>query len=117
LRNGPPACHAQSLRRPGCRDPFLLWRINESLSRPGNATSTSFREVFCKHFYLTTSGNFSDTALACTIDEMGADHVLFSVDWPYIRNTDATAWLSRAKLSEGDRIKIFGDNANALLKL
>jgi 2,3-dihydroxybenzoate decarboxylase len=97
--------------------PFLLWRINESLSRPGNAVSSSFRDVFRKHFYLTTSGNFSDTALACSIAEMGADRILFSVDWPYIGNCLGTKWLSNAALSETDRAAIFGGNAKTLLKL
>jgi predicted TIM-barrel fold metal-dependent hydrolase len=97
--------------------PFLLWRINESLSRPGNAASASFRDVFRKHFYLTTSGNFSDTALACAIAEMGADRILFSVDWPYIGNRLGTDWLSNAALSEADKAAIFGGNATTLLKL
>ena len=97
--------------------PFLLWRINESLSRPGNAASLSFRDVFRKHFYLTTSGNFSDTALACAIAEMGADRILFSVDWPYIGNGLGTKWLSNAALTETDRAAIFGGNAKTLLKL
>src|SRR5215510_12728880 len=35
--------------------PFLLWRINHSLSRPGNKP-LAFRDTFCSHFYVTTSG-------------------------------------------------------------
>src|SRR4051812_38156952 len=37
--------------------PFLLWRINHALSRPGNRR-VSFRDQFSQHFYITTSGNF-----------------------------------------------------------
>jgi len=65
--------------------PFLLWRMNQSFSRPGNQ-GVSFAETFRKHFYLTTSGNFSDTALACSVAEVGVDRILFSVDWPFISN-------------------------------
>jgi 2,3-dihydroxybenzoate decarboxylase len=96
--------------------PFLLWRIDQSFSRPGNHAN-SFRDTFRKHFYLTTSGNFSDTALACSIAEMGVDRILFSVDWPFISNAMGTDWLQRAPLAEADRAKIFSGNAVKLLGL
>ncbi len=96
--------------------PFLLWRINQSFSRPGNK-GNSFAGTFRKHFYLTTSGNFSDTALACSIAEMGVERILFSVDWPFISNKLGTDWLESAALSDADKAKIFGGNAKALLKL
>ena len=37
--------------------PFSLWRIDQAMSREGNRAS-SFRDAFCEHFYITTSGNF-----------------------------------------------------------
>src|SRR5712691_2773058 len=46
--------------------PFLVWRIDQSLSRPGGK-SMSFRDAFCNHFYITTSGNFSNPALLCCV--------------------------------------------------
>jgi 2,3-dihydroxybenzoate decarboxylase len=97
--------------------PFLLWRIDQSLSRPGNSGGSSFRDAFREHFHLTTSGNFSDTALACSIAEMGIDRILFSVDWPFIGNDLATSWLKRSTLSADDKAKIFSANAQRLLKL
>jgi 2,3-dihydroxybenzoate decarboxylase len=96
--------------------PFLLWRMNQSFSRPGNQ-GVSFADTFRKNFYLTTSGNFSDTALACSIAEMGVDRIMFSVDWPFISNALGTSWLAQSALSDGDKIKIFGANAKKLLKL
>jgi predicted TIM-barrel fold metal-dependent hydrolase len=96
--------------------PFLLWRMNQSFSRPGNQ-GVSFADTFRKHFYLTTSGNFSDTALACSVAEMGIDRILFSVDWPFIPNTLGTTWLAQSALSDGDKVKVFGGNAKTLLGL
>jgi predicted TIM-barrel fold metal-dependent hydrolase len=96
--------------------PFLLWRIDQALSRPGNEAN-SFREIFRKHFYLTTSGNFSDTALACSVAEMGVDRILFSVDWPFVSNAMGTEWLAQAALQDADKAKIFGGNAAQLLNL
>lgn len=96
--------------------PFHLTRIDEALSRPGNQPS-SFADVFRKHFWVTTSGFFSDTALRCCIDEMGVDRVLFAVDWPFVSNKSGTDWLMAAPISQEDRVKIAGENAEKLLKL
>ena len=96
--------------------PFLLGRIDETLSRPGNKGG-SFREVFCEHFYLTTSGNFSDAALLCSMLELGADRIMFSVDWPFASNQAGVTWLKSAPISPDDKVKIFGENARHLLKL
>ncbi len=95
--------------------PFLLWRIDESLSRSNRATP--FRETFRKHFYLTTSGNFSDTALTAAITEMGIDRIMFSVDWPFISNKAASDWLKASALSPADKVKVFGQTAKTLLRL
>ena len=40
--------------------PFYLWRISHGLR--GNDGGKSFRDTFCDHFYVTTSGFFSDPA-------------------------------------------------------
>jgi hypothetical protein len=49
--------------------PFYLWRISMGLARDGRG-GKSFRDTFCEHFYITTSGFFSDPALLCCMMEM-----------------------------------------------
>ena len=98
--------------------PFSLWRITHALARPGNrATSSSFRDDFCKHFWITTSGNFSNPALLCCVMEMGVDRILFSVDYPFVANTPAADWIPTIPLSAADKTKILSGNAERLLKL
>ena len=96
--------------------PFLLWRIDAALSRPGNE-QLSFRQKFSEHFYITTSGFFSDAALLCSVMEMGVDRILFAVDWPYVENSPATQWMERVPLCAEDREKILGGNTRRLLRL
>ncbi len=96
--------------------PFLLPRIDEALSRPENASS-SFADVFRTNFHITTSGFFSDTALQCCLEAMGADHVLFAVDWPYVSNTDGVTWLRNCPIEDGVKSAIFSGNAKKLLRL
>lgn len=96
--------------------PFSLWRIDQALSRKGNR-SVSFRDTFCEHFYITTSGNFSDPAMLCSIMEMGTDRILFAVDWPFVENRPGTQWMERISLSSEDKAKILSGNAKKLLKM
>lgn len=95
--------------------PFLLARIDEALSR--DTPMKNFRSYFCRHFYVTTSGFFSDPALLCCLQELGADRILFSVDWPFASNAAGADWIRRVALSEEDRRKICYDNARRLLQL
>ena len=94
--------------------PFLLWRIDQALSRTETPLE-SFRETFREHFYITTSGNFSDPALLCSAMEMGTDRILFSVDYPFVANKDGTGWMERIPFSTEDRRKILHGNAERLL--
>ena len=96
--------------------PFSLWRIDQALSRKGNR-AVSFRATFCEHFYITTSGNFSDPAMLCSIMEMGVDRILFAVDWPYVENRPGTEWMERIALSAEDKAKILSGNAKRLLRM
>jgi predicted TIM-barrel fold metal-dependent hydrolase len=96
--------------------PFLIWRIDEALARP-NQKTIRFREIFTHNFYVTTSGFFSTPALTCCLQELGADRVLFAVDYPYIDNRSGSAWLREAPIAEADRVKIASGNARRLLRL
>jgi 2,3-dihydroxybenzoate decarboxylase len=96
--------------------PFVVDRIDEALKRPGNKP-ISFKDTFCKHFYITTSGHFSTPALLCAVMEMGIDRILFSVDWPFIDNEPGMRWMETVPLSAEDRQKMFNGNARRLLKM
>jgi predicted TIM-barrel fold metal-dependent hydrolase len=98
--------------------PFSVWRITQALSRQGNRdTSFSFRDYFCKHFWITTSGNFSNPALLCCVMEMGIDRILFSVDYPFVANKPGTDWIPTMPLCAEDKEKVLNGNATRLLRL
>ena len=96
--------------------PFYLWRINMGLTRDG-AGPTWFRDSFCEHFWITTSGFFSDPALLCCVMEMGIDRILFSVDYPFVDNKPGTIWLETLPLSAEDKVKLLNGNVKRLLKM
>ncbi len=70
-----------------------------------------------ENLVVTTSGNFSVPSLICTMLMLGADKVLFSVDWPYESNKVGVDFLRRLPVSGDDLEKIAFRNATRLLHL
>jgi 2,3-dihydroxybenzoate decarboxylase len=66
---------------------------------------------------VTTSGVFSPAALTGAVLEIGADAVMFSIDYPYESSHDAVAGFERTTLSDSDREKIAHGNAERILRL
>jgi predicted TIM-barrel fold metal-dependent hydrolase len=95
--------------------PFYLWRISHGLR--GSTGAKSFRDIFCEHFWITTSGFFSNPALICCVMEMGIDHILFSVDYPFVDNMPGAKWTETLPLCAEDQEKLLSGNARRLLKL
>jgi len=101
--------------------PVQLWRIdgrNGWMNAPHNYPAKhGVAHYFRKHFYLTTSGNFHTPSLVNAVTEMGADHVMFSVDWPFEDVGQGCEWFDKAEIGETERAKIGRDNAVKLFKL
>jgi predicted TIM-barrel fold metal-dependent hydrolase len=49
--------------------------------------------------------------------EMGADRILFAIDWPFVANRPGVEWFDRAPISDADKVKIFSGNAKKLLRM
>lgn len=96
--------------------PFWLWRADRSLTRDAKL-KRPFREYFLNHFHISTSGNFSLAALTCSLMEVGADRILFAVDWPFQSSVDGMKFMKAAALSAQDNEKIMGGNAARLFKI
>ncbi|HEY2425006.1 MAG TPA: amidohydrolase family protein [Pseudolabrys sp.] len=101
--------------------PIYLWRIDNRNGWMKAAhkypAKHSVAHYFRKHFYLTTSGNFDTPALVNAMTVVGADRVMFSVDWPFEDVGEGAQWFDGAAISENDRHKIGRDNAIKLFKL
>jgi predicted TIM-barrel fold metal-dependent hydrolase len=96
--------------------PFLLWRIDNGITRQ-TKLPRSFTDYFRQHFYLTTSGALSNSALTCSIAEMGVDRIIFAADWPYQLSVPSRKFIDEAPISEQDRKLILSGNARKLLRL
>lgn len=95
--------------------PFMLWRCDwlyENVFK-----QSGFADAFREHFYVTTSGNFSQNALICTLAELGSNRIMFAVDWPFNSNIEAVSFLNNAPISDDDRQRIFHRNAERVFRL
>jgi predicted TIM-barrel fold metal-dependent hydrolase len=106
--------------------PFAAYRIDRYYGLGGDSANRLQRlpsEYLLHNFYVTTSGNFCPPAFACTLEVMGADRVMFSVDYPMDDNQDGAEFLtsypmddaSLRKVSSENAIRLFGDRLPARL--
>ena len=102
----------------GERIPYDLWRLDHRLRHvPGRPAKRTMGDYFRQNFYLTTSGHFSTPSLIQAILTVGADRLLFAVDYPFEDHAQGAAWFDSADIAEIDRRKIGRDNAMALFNL
>ena len=101
--------------------PVQLWRIdgrNTWMNEPHRyAAEHGVGHYFRKHFHVTTSGNFHTPSMLNVMSELGAERVMFSVDWPFEDIGQAAVWFDHAEISEADRARIGRNNAMKLFKL
>ena len=95
--------------------PFMLDRIDAMLRPPGLALKPS--EYFLRNIWVTTSGLFSLPPVLCTVQVLGVDRVLFSVDYPFGDNAAGRALLDTLPLAPAEVAKIAGGNAEQVLRL
>lgn len=99
--------------------PFFLDRIDEMVSPFLRDAPRTFGETFLEHFYVASSSIWSYPMLTHALSVVGADRIMFSVDYPFHKPTDGRArrFLEQAPISPADKQKIGYLNAAQLLKL
>ena len=95
--------------------PFMLDRIDAMLRTGPMALKPS--DYFLRNIWVTTSGLFSLPPVLCTIQVLGVDRVLFSVDYPFGDNAAGRAMLDALPLAPADKARVAGRNAEHLLRL
>jgi 2,3-dihydroxybenzoate decarboxylase len=100
--------------------PFLMWRVDNRIKKSprGIPAKKELNEYFKNNFYVTTSGQFCTQSLMNTINWLGADRIMFSVDYPFETFSDGANWFDGVNaISDADWVKIARTNAEKLLKL
>jgi len=99
--------------------PFLRWRFDSRFAvyPLGVKLERAPSAYFGSNILITTAGVCSAPSLVGAIGEMGAEGVLFSVDYPYESSTIAADFIEQAPLDEATRELVCFRNAERIFKL
>jgi len=101
--------------------PYLLGRIDEGYWQKGGPESWKIKRepsyYIKKNMMISTSGMWNIETLVCAVSAMGADRILFSVDYPYVDSNWTVSQVQKSPISEEDKEKIFFGNAKKLFGL
>jgi 2,3-dihydroxybenzoate decarboxylase len=99
--------------------PASIWRVDHRIAKTpkGIPAKKLFAEYLRANFILTTSGNFRTPTLLDAITEVGADRILFSVDYPFEDIAEGAKWLDSAEIAEENRLQIGSGNARRIFRL
>ncbi|WP_176084648.1 amidohydrolase family protein [Martelella sp. HB161492] len=98
--------------------PYQLWRFDsrfEISNRGDRRLAMKPSDYFRRNVWVTTAGVCSDEPLRCALDALGAERVMFSVDYPFEKPEEAGHWIDHAPLSDQERRAVCHDNAERLL--
>ena len=99
--------------------PFWLWRQDTMWNRfpftkqPQKTPSQYFKD----NFFVTTSGMFWQPVLQFVYSVLGADRILFAVDYPHESNRAAVQSMEDMPICSSDKEKLYHLNAETLLAL
>lgn len=97
--------------------PFQLARIDQALSRVTKDLKQRPSAYFQSNIHITTSGFFTAPPLYLALEVLGADRIMFSIDYPYSGTETGRRFLDNLYLSPADLERITHKNAERLLKL
>jgi predicted TIM-barrel fold metal-dependent hydrolase len=96
--------------------PFWLYRLDYmhtnsplEVARPTLRRRPS--DYFKENFTITTSGMNWQPALEFCISALGADNIMWAIDYPYQDTEEAVQFMNNAAISDDDKAKIFHGNA------
>lgn len=100
--------------------PLNLWRFDSRwlVSHRGAMTLEHAPSFYIKrNIAMTTSGVCSDISLRCALDAMGADRVMFSIDYPFEKTELAAQFIENARITRAERIQVASGNAKRILRI
>ncbi len=99
--------------------PFCLWRLDSrfKIYQPKVKLERMPSDYVRRNIFATTAGACQPEALQCTIAALGAERVMFSVDYPLEDSVEASRFIEAAPISEHERELICWRNAERVLRL
>lgn len=97
--------------------PFHLWRTDNKHRSERSPLKRKPSEYFVDNFVITTSGVRDHMPLDYSVKKLGADNVLWAVDFPYEDTRLAVEAMDSAPFSQEVINKIYYENAERIFKI
>jgi predicted TIM-barrel fold metal-dependent hydrolase len=97
--------------------PFWLPRLDDMLPPNITGLSQTITQTYLNHLWVTPSGLFDLPQFQLIHTVIGADRIIWSVDYPYLTMDGTREFLGKLPVSEQDREKIAHLNAEKLFTL
>lgn len=97
--------------------PYYMERVNTFFPATASPMKHDFKHYMQNNVYITPSGMFNLPQFQFALETMGADRIMYSVDYPYYPNNGAREFLEKAPINQGSKEKIAHGNAEKLFKL
>ncbi len=95
--------------------PFYLQRMDDMMPTEVTGLSRTITDTYKAHVSVTPSGMLNLPHFEFTHKVLGADRIIYSVDYPYLSNTGARDFLETLSIDQAEREKIAHGNAEGLL--
>ena len=97
--------------------PFFLQRLEDSIPQEASGLARPIVQTYREHVYVSPSGMLTLPHFQFIFALMGAERILYSIDYPYQSLDGARAFIERLPVSDADKALIAQGNAERLLGL
>ncbi|NVD74831.1 amidohydrolase [Duganella sp. BJB1802] len=97
--------------------PFFLQRLEDAIPQEASGLRRPIVQTYREHVYVSPSGMLTLPHFQFIHALMGAERILYSIDYPYQSLDGARAFIERLPVSEADKALIAHANAERLLGL
>ena len=97
--------------------PFYLQRMDDTIPQEATRLARSITETYKAHVYVTPGGMLNLPHFEFIYRVVGADRILYAVDYPYLTLTGSRDFLESLPVSHRDKERMAHANAEALLGL
>ncbi|MES2947989.1 MAG: amidohydrolase family protein [Pseudomonadota bacterium] len=97
--------------------PFFLQRLEDSIPQEASGLQRPIVQTYREHVYVSPSGMLTQPHFQFIYSLMGADRILYSIDYPYQSLDGARAFIESLPVSGADKALITHGNAERLLGL
>jgi predicted TIM-barrel fold metal-dependent hydrolase len=95
--------------------PFYLQRMDDMIPPDVSGLSRTISDTYRAHVSVTPSGMLNLPHFEFINAVLGAERIIYSVDYPYLSHTGARAFLENLSIDQAAKEKIAHGNAEALM--